>query len=147
MAKRKKSRSATRTINRTQIVRTPAPIVRVSAPRAAPVKRKSYRRRRGGSVGGGGGMSRVRALASPAMAGGAVGLLIKSGMIDKLPEIPVFGRIGTAAIGMAYFGGGGGIIYDMAKGLAFLSGYQLSTEGKIHGDEDDGMVYVDDGQG
>lgn len=141
MAKRrKKSTQATRTVNRTQIVRTPAPIVKVTQARAPAVRRRSSRRRVGGGGGGGGG---IRSLVNPALAGGGVGLLVKSGMIDKLPEIPVVGRIGAAAIALKFFGGGSALVNDMAKGCAFLAGYQMTTEGKIHGDAGTPGDYVD----
>jgi len=134
MAKRKKTTKATSV--RTQVIRTPAPIVRVSAPRA-PARRAAPKRRRrsSGRVGGGGGRS-PRALVNPALAGGAVGLLVKSGLIDKVPNIPVIGRVGAAAIGLNYFGGSSPLMRDMAHGLAFLAGYQLTHDGSISGDDD-----------
>jgi hypothetical protein len=143
MAKRRKSKSAA--VGRTTIVRAPAPIVRVSAPRAA-VARRAPRRRRS-SVGGGGGMSGVKSLVNPALAGGGVGLLVKSGMIEKLPAIPVIGRIGAAAIALKYFGGSSPMMNDMARGCAFLAGYQLTSTGTIQGDDDEAafVTPVDDG--
>ena len=93
MAKRKRKTTAARSAPRTQIIRTPAPIVRVSAPRAAaPVKRRSSLRRRASAVGGFVSQHNI----DMAIAGGMVGFAVKSGLIDKLPAIPLIGRIGTA---------------------------------------------------
>lgn len=141
MAKKRRKKTSNASA-RTTIVRSPAPIIRVSAPRTT-IARRTRRARRHLGVGGGG-SGRVRALINPALAGGGVGLLIKSGMVDKLPEIPVVGRIGSAAIVLAYVGGGSGMIHEMAKGCAFLAGYQMMAEGKIHGDEDE---YVQSNEG
>src|SRR6185503_16165486 len=98
MAKRRKTKNATAS-SRTQIIRTPAPIVRVSVPqqRAAVVQRRAPRRHSGGSSGG---MAGVKSLAQPALAGGAVGLVVKSGFVDKMPDIPIVGRVGSAAIAL-----------------------------------------------
>lgn len=142
--KRRKSAPSARTSSvRTQVIRTPAPIVRVSAPRALPARRQAPRRRRrvGGFGGGGGG--KVRSLVNPALAGGAVGMLVKSGLIDKLPAIPVIGRLGAAAIGLSYFGGNSPLVRDMSHGLAFLSGYQLTHDGSISGDDDFSTMGLD----
>ena len=133
MAKRrKKSSSARASSPRTQIVRTPAPIVNVRNTLPAKAKTK-HRRRSGGSVGGGSG---VRSLVNPALAGGAVGMLVKSGMLEKLPVIPVVGQIGAAAIGLSYFGGNHPMAREMARGCAFLAGFQLTSVGSVTGDDD-----------
>jgi hypothetical protein len=131
MAKRKR-RAATRTT----IVRAPAaaaPIIKVTAPRAAPVRR---RRRSGGarrsSVGG------IVSNETLQMAiGGAIyGFAVKSGVVAKLPAIPVVGRTGTAAIILDYFSrrGGGPWAAKAARAAACIAGYQLGSEGSIQGD-------------
>ncbi len=72
------------------------------------------------------------------LAGVGVGFAVKSGFMDKLPAIPVIGRIGTAALLLDYWGkhGGGTMVKNAATGTAFLAGYQLGSEGQIHGDEE-----------
>jgi hypothetical protein len=122
MAKR---RSSYALAPRTTVVRAPAPIIRVSAPRA-PKRRRSHRR----SSGGGGGNSR---LMKGGLGGLAFGLLVKSGVVDKLPEIPVIGRTGTAALALNYFSKGQGMLGDAAFAAACIAGYQMGFEGHIHG--------------
>jgi hypothetical protein len=78
----------------------------------------------------------MNALMRPALAGGGVGLLVKSGMLEKLPSIPVIGRIGAGALILNHFGKSNPFMRDMAHGMAFLAGYQLTAEGSIHGDEE-----------
>jgi hypothetical protein len=113
-----------------------APIIRVAAPRAAPVKR-----RRSGGL-------RRRARAADgfvsqhnidmAIGGAMVGLAVKQGWIDKLPAIPLLGRIGTAAIVLDYYGkhGGGQMAQRAATACAALAGYQLMQQGHISGDDE-----------
>ena len=135
MAKRKRASTKTRTT--TKIVRAPAPIIRVSSPRAAPVRRRRVARRRGG---GGGGMGIGGLVSSEAIQmaiGGALyGYAVKSGLVAKLPAIPVLGRTGTAAILLDYWSrhGGGSIAHRAARAAAAIAGYQLGAEGKISGD-------------
>ncbi len=130
MAKRRtRARApATRSIVRT--VSAPAPIIRVSAPRAAP---KQGKRRRGGGKGGGGALSTERVFAA-ALGGGVLGLVDK--MFPNLPTIPVLGKAGTIAA-IAYFlakGKGSGIARDTCLAGASIAGYQLGAQGKISGD-------------
>jgi len=79
-----------------------------------------------------------------ALTGGVVGFAVKSGMLQKLPAIPVFGRIGTAAIALDYYAkhGGGDMARRASAGFAFLAGYQLGTQGSIDGDEDAGPAEI-----
>lgn len=72
----------------------------------------------------------------PALAGGAVGLLVKSGMVAKLPDIPVVGRIGAAAVVLSLVGKSHPMAREMARGCAFLAGYQMGSVGKIDGEGD-----------
>jgi len=120
---------ATRSIVRT--VSAPAPIIRVSAPRAAP--KTGGKRRRGGKGGGGGALSTERVFAA-ALGGGVLGLVDK--MFPNLPTIPVLGKAGTIAA-IAYFlakGKGSGIARDTCLAGASIAGYQLGAQGKISGD-------------
>lgn len=138
MAKRRR-KSATQT--KTQIVRVPshgpAPIIRVSAPRAAPAKRRSRRRRSGFSHIGGrvGGIVSNETL-QMAVGGAAYGFAVKSGLVAKLPAIPILGRTGTAAIILDYWSrhGGGPMAARAARAAAAIAGYQLGSEGAIQGD-------------
>lgn len=125
----------------TKIVKAAAPIIRVSAPRAAP-RRKATRRRRSG--GGSRGLSVGGIISSEAIQmaiGGAMyGYAVKSGIVDKLPAIPVLGRTGTAAILLDYWArhGGGQLAHRAARAAAAIAGYQLGHEGKISGLETTG---------
>jgi cytochrome bd-type quinol oxidase subunit 2 len=108
-----------------------APAAIVVRTRSAPAKRKRHHRRRSSSgfgFGGGG-------LIAHGMGGFAFGYLVKGGYIDKLPDVPVIGRTGAAAIGLNYFSkhGGGALAGNMARAAAVLAGYQLGTEGRVHG--------------
>lgn len=132
MAKRRtRARApATRSIVRT--VQAPAPIIRVSAPRATPSK--GGRRRRGGGGSKGGGSLTTERMFAAALGGGVLGLVDK--MFPNLPTIPVLGKAGTIAA-IAYFfskGKGAGIARDTALAGASIAGYQLGTAGKISGD-------------
>jgi hypothetical protein len=142
MAKRKR-RTATRSASVTRIVKAPAPIIRVSAPRAAPARRRAHRRRRssGRSVNLGGmtgGLISNEAI-QMAVGGALYGFAVKQGIVDKLPAIPVLGRTGTAAILLDYWArhGGGQLAHRAARAAAAIAGYQLGHEGKISGSDDD----------
>ena len=131
---RKRSRTTT-----TKIVRVPArqsaPVIKVTAPRTAPVRRR--KRRRSSSSGGGGrvgGIIRESAI-NEAIGGAIYGFAVKSGWIDKLPAIPVVGRTGTAAILLDYLSrrGGGPMVKRAATAAAVIAGYQLGSTGAITG--------------
>ncbi len=134
MAKRR--RTATRAASVTKIVKAPAPIIRVSAPRAAkPVRRRSRRRSSSGGMNIGGIVSSEAI--QMAVGGALYGYAVKSGLVAKLPAIPVLGRTGTAAILLDYWSrhGGGQIVHRAARAAAAIAGYQLGHEGKISGDD------------
>ncbi len=135
MAKRRRSTSTTTRIVRVAAPRSPAPIIRVSAPSARAPARRHHRRRR--HSGGGRSPSGLVSNESFQLAiGGAVyGLAVKSGLVAKLPEIPILGRTGTAAIVLDYWGrhGGGNVVRNAAHAAAAIAGYQLGAEGKISG--------------
>jgi hypothetical protein len=135
MARRRRTQSALARTTYVSAPRAPAPIVRVSVPRAAPVKhkRKSHARGRGGP------MTLGTTLAGAAIAGGMIGLAEKTGLASKLPEIPYIGRKGSIAL-LAYawsrWGGGGQIARDVAIAAATMAAYQLGKEQKIDGTEE-----------
>jgi hypothetical protein len=128
MAKRKR---ATRS-PAVKIIRAAAPIVRVSAPRAPAKRRRMSPRRRGSGVGG---IVSNEAI-QMAIGGALYGYAVKSGLVAKLPAIPVLGRTGTAAILLDYFSrhGGGQLAHRAARAAAAIAGYPLGAEGKISGD-------------
>lgn len=136
MAKRRrKASTAPRMAGIVRQLRAPAPIIKVSAPRAAPVRRRrrSGRRRSSGlSIGGLGSMN---GLLGNVLGGAVFGFAVKQGWVDKLPEIPVIGRTGAAAIALDYFSkhGGGVIAGRAAMAAGCIAGYQLGSEGHIHG--------------
>lgn len=138
MAKKKRRATVTKTkIVRVSAPKAAAPIIKVQAP-AAPRKRRSSPRRR--SSGGGGAIGGLVSNEAIQMAiGGALyGYAVKSGIVDKLPAIPVLGRTGTAAILLDYWSrhGGGQMAHRAARAAAAIAGYQLGHEGKISGDDD-----------
>ena len=71
-----------------------------------------------------------------AIGGALYGYAVKSGLVAKLPAIPVLGRTGTAAILLDYWSrhGGGQIAHRAARAAAAIAGYQLGHEGSISGD-------------
>lgn len=136
MAKRRRRTK----VGTTKIVRiggghSPAPIIRVSAPRSAPVRRRRSSRRasRGGNIGGGIVSNETLQMA---IGGALYGFAVKSGLVAKLPAIPVLGRTGTAAILLDYWSrhGGGQMAHRAARAAAAIAGYQLGSEGSIQGD-------------
>jgi hypothetical protein len=139
MAK-KRRRAATAT--RTKIIRvgggsSPAPIIRVSTPRAAPARRRRRGgRRSGGTIGSMAGGLVSNESIQMAIGGALYGYAVKSGLVAKLPAIPVLGRTGTAAILLDYWArhGGGSIAHRAARAAAAIAGYQLGAEGAIQGD-------------
>lgn len=138
MAKRRKRSTASAAkIIRVGAPRAAAPIIRVSAPRAAPAKRRRRGgRRRSSSMGLGFGGGVVGSLVPKVIGGAAYGFVVKQGWVDKLPSIPIVGRTGAAAIALQYFSrhGGGQLAANAASAAAYIAGYQLGTEGAIHGD-------------
>lgn len=133
-AKRKRRTAVARST--TKIIKAPAPIIRVAAPRApAKVRRRS--RRRGHSSGGSalGGLISTETI-QMALGGALYGFAVKQGLIGKLPAIPIVGRTGTAALVLDYWArrGGGRLVHTAARAAAAIAGYQLGSEGKIQGD-------------
>lgn len=144
MAKRRRKKSATAT--RTKIVRVgggSAPIIKVSTPRAAPVRRRRSARRHSGGASVGGLISNEAI--QMAIGGAMYGYAVKSGIIAKLPAIPVIGRTGTAAILLDYWArhGGGQMAHRAARAAAAIAGYQLGHEGAIQGLDDGASTPVE----
>jgi hypothetical protein len=133
------AKKRTKSPNRAIVVRerSPAPIIRVSAPRAAAVKHK--RRRKGG---GGGGGSRSIGSATGAMSATKSGGLALGGFIygyieknvPQVPTLPLIGKSGAIAL-IAYFMGGkqAGIIADIGNAASVIAGYSFGSTGRISG--------------
>ena len=125
MAKR---RTASRSIIHMTAPRPVAPVIKVSAPRAAPVRHGKKKHHGGGR--GGKGASDIQM----AIAGFVVGLVEKQGLLNSIPSLPMIGKKGTAAVALHYFAKGkGGMIRDAKLALAVLSGYDLGKTGAILG--------------
>ena len=134
MAKKKKTASRTRTVV-VQPAKAAAPIIRVSAPRAAPIIHRRKRRVGGGSAQGGGLKDMVGA-----GVGGAVFGYIET-HFPNLPTLPVLGRAGTVALACHFLRkqggfGHGALVRDVGMAAAVIAGYQLGKTGKIAGDND-----------
>jgi hypothetical protein len=71
-----------------------------------------------------------------AIGGALYGFAVKSGIVAKLPAIPVLGRTGTAALVLDYWSrhGGGQYAGRAARAAAAIAGYQLGHDGTIQGD-------------
>ena len=135
MAKRKTKSTSSR--GGTTIIRerSAAPIIKVSAPRAAPVKHK---RRRAHHGGGSGKFGSATGAMTPTKSGSlALGGFIY-GFIEKnfpqIPTLPVIGKSGAIAI-IAYFAGGksAGIIADVGNAASVIAGYSFGSTGKVSG--------------
>lgn len=106
--------------------RTPAPIViRQSAPMT---KHKGKRR----SVKAGG-----ITMTQAAVTGLVLGLAEKSGIMANLPTVPLIGKKGLAALGLAFYSrhGGGKWAKGAAVLLAGISAYQYGSTGAISGED------------
>lgn len=135
MAKRK-----TATRSQSAIVvreRSPAPIIKLSAPRAAPVK-KAKRRRGGHRSSGGRAIGSATGAMSATKSGGlALGGFIY-GYIEKnvpqVPTLPLIGKSGAIAL-IAYFMGGKnpGIIADIGNAASVIAGYSFGSTGRVSG--------------
>lgn len=116
-----------------------------TTPAKAAPKRKPPARRSGGSGGRPGGFMGLPPDAVAAIAaGGAVGLLKKTGLLEKLPRLPYVGRIGSAAI-LAHLWhkqSGSALAKDVRNALGVLAAYQLSSKDGAYADRIEG----DDGE-
>lgn len=116
--------------------RSPAPIIRMSAPRAAPVKK--HKRKRGGGGGGSKSIGSATGAMSATKSGGlALGGFIY-GYIEKnvpqVPTLPLIGKSGAIAL-IAYFMGGkqAGIIADIGNAASVIAGYSFGSTGRVSG--------------
>lgn len=135
----KKTKSRTRTVV-VQPSRAAAPIIKVSAPRAAPVTRRR-RRRVGGRASGGGGGGGFKHQIGAGIGGFVFGYI--ESKFPNLPTLPVVGRAGTVAIACHFLTKQGGfghapLVRDVGMAAAVIAGYQLGKTGKISGDDVDG---------
>ena len=73
-------------------------------------------------------------------AGGVVGLLKGSGLLEKLPRLPFVGRLGSAAIlaGLYARHSGSRLAGDVSRALATLAAYQLASSDKPLAERIDG---------
>lgn len=116
--------------------RAPAPIIRIAAPRlvtSGGKRRKKGHGKRSAAAGSG-----KQAVINGAIGGAAIGFAEKSGLLDKVPSLPMLGAKGSFAA-ISYFMGGTkkpGLLRDATIAAATLAGYQMGKEGKISGDED-----------
>jgi|SRR5215472_520239 len=130
--------------SRALAVRTIKPIV-IRAPSPIKHHRKHGRRRGGGMFGAslGGLMNKERV--GIVMGAAAVGMLEASGFIEKLPAVPIIGRLGTTGL-VAYLlsNGGRNRLFDQIATSAFvLAAHEYATTGKVvGGDEVQGVDYV-----
>jgi len=108
--------------------RTAAPIIIRSAPRAAP--KKKHHRKKSHS----GGAVTQQSLISLALGGAVFGFIEKS-FGAQLPTLPIVGRAGSITIAAFFMAKGkaSGIMADVARAGAVLSGYQVGSTGKISG--------------
>lgn len=116
--------------------RAAAPIIRVSVPRAPAAPKKHHKGRRRG--GGGRSETGKDYLFKMGVGGAAYGFAEKSGMIAKLPSLPMLGTAGSVAV-IGYFTGmtkKPGIMRDTVLAAAVIAGYQLGKDGKIAGEDD-----------
>jgi hypothetical protein len=135
MAKRRKA-AATKTVVVRSAPRAPAPI-RISVPRAAPVKHKR-RRAKGGGGGHRSGLGGTTGAMSPqrsgalALGGFLYGYLEKN--VPQIPVIPVIGKSGTIAVACYFLGGkSAGIVADVGNAASVIAGYSFGATGKISG--------------
>jgi hypothetical protein len=136
MAKRKTHQAQSRAIVVRE--RSPAPIIKVSAPRAAPVKKGKRRRHHNGGGGGGrsigsatGSMSATKS-GSLALGGFIYGYIEKN--VPQVPTLPLIGKSGAIAL-IAYFMGGKnpGIIADIGNAASVIAGYSFGSTGRVSG--------------
>jgi len=127
---------AQRTAQRTAIVRavpvrTAAPIIRVTTPRAATTKKKSKGRRHHAHASA---HVNQKTIMAAAIGGAVLGFVDKS--FPTLPTLPYIGRAGTIAIAAWALSGRSGIGHiarDVALAAAAVAGYELASTGKVSG--------------
>lgn len=116
--------------------RSPAPIIKVSAPRAAPVKKGKRRRHHGGgrssAIGSATGAMSATKSGSLALGGFIYGYIEKN--VPQVPTLPLIGKSGAIAL-IAYFMGGKnpGIIADIGNAASVIAGYSFGSTGRVSG--------------
>jgi len=153
MARRRRSSTRTTAITlapRAPAAPRPAPIViRTPAPAARRTSRRASPRRRAPASGGG---SALPSVAASAAAGGVIGLLKGSGLMDKIPRLPLIGRIGGLAVISHFLAeqSGSRLARDVSRAAVALAAYQLASSDKPlseridgpHGMGDDDLITV-----
>lgn len=136
MAKRRKTATKTITVRERSAPQT----IKVSVPRAAPIRRKATRRRRSH---GGGGHRGVGGGATGAMSVNKSGSLALGGFIygyiektfgPQLPALPLIGKTGAIALAAYFLGGKSpGLIADVGNAASVIAGYSFGSTGKVSG--------------
>jgi len=142
MARRRRSSSRTTAITlapRAPAAPRPAPIVirTPAAPAARRTSRRASVRRRAPASGGG---SALPSVAASAAAGGVIGLLKGSGLMDKIPRLPLIGRIGGLAVITHFLAeqSGSRLARDVSRAAVALAAYQLASSDKPLSERIDG---------
>lgn len=118
------------------VVSAPAPRRRSSAPRRRSAPRRAARRAAASYSAAG-----YRKQMMSVFAGGfGVGLIEKT--FPNLPTLPMVGRKGTIALGLALIKPKEQILRDVGIAAAAISGYELGLKGSISGDFDDDEVFT-----
>lgn len=130
-----KRKTSTRTVV-VQPAKAAAPIIRVSAPRAAPLAKRRKQHRSRTSSGGG-----FKDMIGAGIGGAVFGFVETK--FPNLPTLPIVGRAGTIAIACHFIHKQGGfgrsaLVRDVGMAAAVIAGYQLGKSGKISGDDVDG---------
>jgi hypothetical protein len=136
MAKRRKTATKTITVRERSAPQT----IKVSVPRAAPIKaRRRGRARRhsgGGGLGRGGGATGAMSLnksGSLALGGFIYGYIEKT-FGPQLPALPLVGKTGAIALAAFFLGGKHpGIIADVGNAASVIAGYSFGSTGKVSG--------------
>ena len=135
MAKRRKTATKSVVIRERSAPQT----IRVSVPRAAPIRRKGTRRRRshggGHSVGRGGATGAMSVNKSGSLAlGGFIYGYIEKTFGPQLPALPLIGKTGAIALAAYFLGGKSpGLIADVGNAASVIAGYSFGSTGKVSG--------------
>ncbi len=135
MAKRRKTATKTITVRERSAPQT----IKVSIPRAAPIKARRHSRRRshgGGGRGMGGGATgamSVNKSGSLALGGFIYGYIEKT-FGPQLPALPLIGKTGAIALAAYFLGGKSpGLIADVGNAASVIAGYSFGSTGKVSG--------------
>jgi hypothetical protein len=138
MAKRRKTATKTITVRERSAPQT----IKVSVPRAAPIRAKTRRRRHhsgGGSrsrgFGGGGATGAMSFNKSGSLAlGGFIYGYIEKTFGPQLPALPLIGKTGAIALAAFFLGGKNpGLIADVGNAASVIAGYSFGSTGKVSG--------------